>query len=372
MIFVNQSIGKLGIDIIKYFLSKNRKIVVITGRNSLSELDDLNVKVFRLMSYDKKNLITRFYSWFLFTLSCFFILLKLRGVNKKLLITSNPPFLFLMSSICSFDSYFLIYDLYPNVIQYKFGNNVFVKFWKYLNVIFLNKYNRIITITESLKIEVDKYLGPSNKSVVIPVWSQSEAVIIDDNSYQLKYSFLIGKRVFIYTGNFGITHNFKSVFELLQFQKNSKLEDLFFLFVGYGEKKKSILRFVKENGINNVLVLDYLSNDELSYLLSISYFGIVTLDKGMGSFSIPSKTFSYLHQSLPVLCFSEPGTELYNLVADFSVGHNFIGTLDFLKFIERLNFEPDLYLKLRDNAKLLAENNYSLSNVELLYKVVYN
>lgn len=372
MIFVNQSIGKLGIDIIKYFLSKNKKIIVITGRNSLSELDDLNVRVFRLISYNKRNLITRFYSWFFFTFGCFLILLKFRGVNKKLLITSNPPFLFLTSSICSFDSYFLIYDLYPNVIQYKFGNNLFVKFWKYLNGIYLNRFDGIITITESLKVEVDKYLKSSNKSIVIPVWSQSETAIIDYNFYHLKYSFLKGKRVFIYTGNFGITHNFNSMFEMLDFQNNTKSQDLFFLFVGYGEKKKSIVRFIKDKRIINALVLDYLSDEELSYLLSISYFGIVALDRGMGSFSIPSKTFSYLHRSLPVLCFSEPGTELYNLVSDFKVGHNYIGTIDFFEYIERLNFEPDLYFKLKVNSKLLAESNFSLSNVELLYKVVYN
>jgi len=371
MIFINQSIGQLGLDIINYLNSRKIDVTVITGSKSSSHLDELGVKVIRLNSYNTKNYVTRFSSWFIFSLRCFFLLLKMKSGNKKILLTSNPPFNFLFSLINYYEAYFIVYDLYPNIIRYKFGPSLFVKFWEQLNYICFKKFEKIFSITNSLKIEVDKFILSSNKSIVIPVWSQS---LIKSNfaEFESKYALIKEKKIFIYTGNFGITHNFDLLYEFITHSKISGFNNLFFLFVGYGSKKKEIVNFLEKNKIVNSLVLDFLPNEELGYLLSISYFGLVTLDKGMENFSIPSKTYSYLHHSLPILSFSSNGSELYDLILKNNVGYNYIEKFKFLNFLSSLNENPELYLKLKENACGLALSKYSVNNISLMFEYIYD
>ena len=78
-------------------------------------------------------------------------------------------------------------------------------------------------------------------------------------------------------------------------------ERIRFLFVGEGQEKDNVVKLAGEKGLKNVLVLPFQERASLSAVLSTADVGIVTLIKGRGRTSVPSKVQGYMAAGLPVI-----------------------------------------------------------------------
>ena len=119
----------------------------------------------------------------------------------------------------------------------------------------------------------------------------------------------------------GATHNFDAVKAImLEFKDNG---EIVFLFVGGGSKYKEMQLFAINNSIVNAYFFPKLPIVEFDYILHKSSLGIVTLEKEMENFSIPSKTFSYLSHGLPLVNFSSEFSEITSLINKYHIVINF-------------------------------------------------
>jgi glycosyltransferase involved in cell wall biosynthesis len=146
----------------------------------------------------------------------------------------------------------------------------------------------------------------------------------------------------------GATHDFEGVKALmLDLHDNA---EVVFLFVGGGSKYKELQLFATKNSLINVIFLPKLPPDEFDYILHKSSLGIVTLEKLMENYSIPSKTFSYLSHGLPLINFSSNFSEITSLVNKYQIG---------------INFDINDYNTSLQSLKKLLENEQNLSILKL-------
>jgi hypothetical protein len=135
IVYINQSSGYLMVDIINAKESSYHKTLLagkIVERNN--KLDE-NVKVRYTIPYNRKNKITRIFTWvWSFIQMLFWVKFKHR--HSELFIVSNPPFSSFIPLFCSNRYSILIYDVYPDILT-EMGwfkpSSIVISFWQKLN-----------------------------------------------------------------------------------------------------------------------------------------------------------------------------------------------------------------------------------------------
>jgi hypothetical protein len=378
MIFVNQSIGDLSNDILEDFIKNNEPVIVFTGRNIEIQLSSDKIKYFFGVSYNKKSFFLRFYTWFLFSIQTLFFLFINKKQHKDIFLVSNPPFIFFFTPFFkNHNFYLLVYDLYPDIFKIKFKRDPFylIALWASLNK-HIFRYSKIIfTIGESMKSAISKYTEP-HKIHIINNWSSLDDTIKLDKvlyqDYLEKYDFLSHKTIFVYSGNMGETHDFSVIQTLIK--NYSSRQDVCFLFIGSGAKKSHLEHFKINNHLDNMYFLNRLETSEFNFVMNLCHFGIVALDESMASYSVPSKTFSYLGYKLPLLNFSTKTSEVYKLIEKHQVGINFDTNilLEGKAVLDNFIHDNIAYKKLKNNVFYISQDLFSKSNAKIYLKTIRN
>jgi glycosyltransferase involved in cell wall biosynthesis len=99
-----------------------------------------------------------------------------------------------------------------------------------------------------------------------------------------------------------------------------KNPDIGFVFVGRGTEFKRMQSFIRDQGLDNTLLLDEIDPDEIPALYMQCHIGIVALDSQHKTHNIPGKFVSYMLAGLPVLAKINPGNDLVKLIESEGVG----------------------------------------------------
>ena len=91
IVFINQAVNFLTVDIVNSFAEKYDHITLITG-NIHAQGTELNpkVKIDKLIKYNEKSLATKIYGWTIATVQIFFKLL-FRYRSHEVFFVSIPP-----------------------------------------------------------------------------------------------------------------------------------------------------------------------------------------------------------------------------------------------------------------------------------------
>ncbi|WP_256359471.1 glycosyltransferase [Synechococcus sp. UW140] len=179
-----------------------------------------------------------------------------------------------------------------------------------------------------MKVGVSNYINnQSNCSLyVVPPWSPHS---IDshsnnkDNEIRKRFNISMDNRIIVYTGNIGLTHPLEPVIEAFYIcEASQSFNDFIFLIVGDGLKKTKLFNYARELDLldKKIFFLDRLVDDDFYSLLSISDMSVVALDAALAQASLPSKTFTALSFSLPILSISDEKAALSILVTENDCG----------------------------------------------------
>jgi glycosyltransferase involved in cell wall biosynthesis len=218
--------------------------------------------------------------------------------------------------------------------------------------------DKIIVISEDFKRNIMAKGVPEEKIEVIYNWVDEEAVkhvAREDNVLFERYG-LDRKRFYItYCGNIGLTQNLQMLTEVAKDLEGN--EDIQFVLVGNGAYKDELERIVKEREIKNITLLPFQPYEEISHVFSLGDVSLVISKPGVGENSVPSKTWSILSASRPVLAnFDE--NELKDIVAENQCGI-------FTKAGDKEAF-TEAILKLYNNRELCEE--YGKNGREFIMK----
>jgi len=199
----------------------------------------------------------------------------------------------------------LVYDIYPDILVMMgviTENNPIVKVWHWMNRKVYRDAVAVITLGRHMAARLTRNYPFGKKWLyVIPPWVDVEQ--IKPMSYGenplLKSFNPDGKKVILYSGNMGLSHDIDSMLEAAKLLRGRK--DLLFLFIGGGEKWQDAVDFQKDNDLTNLQVLPFQPEERLPYTMSLADIALVALDDGAEGLMIPSKMFYYMAAGAAVI-----------------------------------------------------------------------
>lgn len=162
--------------------------------------------------------------------------------------------------------------------------------------------DKIIVISEDFKRNIMAKGVPEEKIEVIYNWVDEKAVVDvprEENVLFDRYNLDRNKFYISYCGNIGLTQNLQMLTEVAKALESN--EDIQFVLVGNGAYKEELEKIIKERNINNITLLPFQPYEEISHVFSLGDVSLVISKPGVGENSVPSKTWSILSASRPVL-----------------------------------------------------------------------
>lgn len=268
-----------------------------------------SLEVFRFSMFrEGKNPLGRALRYFLISAIQFY-----KGINTKnidlIYAASTPPtqgaLSVLVKKIKKVPFVYNLQDIFPDSLA---GTGLAKKdgiLWKIGRVIENFTYrnaDKIIVISEDFKRNIMAKGVPEEKIVVVYNWVDEEAVKHiprEENKLFDKYGLDRNKFYITYSGNIGLTQNMDM---LLEVAKDLETEpDIQFVLIGEGAYKEKVKEIIVEKQIANVSMLPFQPYEDISHVFSLGDAGLVISKPGVGENSVPSKTWSILSASRPVL-----------------------------------------------------------------------
>lgn len=166
------------------------------------------------------------------------------------------------------------------------------------------KYSdKIIVISEDFKKNLLAKGVPEDKIVVIYNWvDQNKVVDVPREKNKLFDKYNIDREKFYieYSGNIGLTQNMDMLLEVMKELKTTH-PDIGLVLVGEGAYKAQVEEIVKRDDLTNVTMIPFQPYEDISHVLSLGDAGLVISKPGVGANSVPSKTWSIMSASRPVL-----------------------------------------------------------------------
>lgn len=166
------------------------------------------------------------------------------------------------------------------------------------------KYSdKIIVISEDFKKNLLAKGVPEDKIVVVYNWvDQNKVVDVPREKNKLFDKYNIDREKFYieYSGNIGLTQNMDMLLEVMKELKTTH-PDIGLVLVGEGAYKAQVEEIVKRDDLTNVTMIPFQPYEDISHVLSLGDAGLVISKPGVGANSVPSKTWSIMSASRPVL-----------------------------------------------------------------------
>lgn len=226
-----------------------------------------------------------------------------------LFIPSTPPIegaIAALVKMCTGKKFvYNLQDIFPDSLV----NNGLAKkgglLWKIGRVIenFTYKHaDKIIVISEDFKKNIMAKGVPEEKIVVIYNWVDQNAVVDvprEENKLFDKYGLDRSKFYVTYNGNIGLSQNMDMLLEVAKALEAN--DDIHFVLVGNGAYLDEVKRMVAERHLDNVHLLPFQPYEDISHVFSLGDVSLVISKPGTGAASVPSKTWSIMSASRPVL-----------------------------------------------------------------------
>lgn len=163
--------------------------------------------------------------------------------------------------------------------------------------------DKIIVISEDFKKNIMDKGVPEDKIVVIYNWVDQNKVVDvprEENKLFEIYGLDRSKFYITYNGNIGLTQNMDMLLDVAK-ELQEEYEDIHFVLVGNGAYLDEVKRKVADQQLENVHLLPFQPYEDISHVFSLGDASLVISKPGVGANSVPSKTWSIMSASRPVL-----------------------------------------------------------------------
>ena len=197
--------------------------------------------------------------------------------------------------------------------------------------------DKIIVISQDFKRNIMAKGVPEEKIEVIYNWVDQNAVMDvprEKNKLFDMYGLDRSKFYITYNGNIGLTQNMEMLAEVARELEQEGREDIHFVLTGNGAYWETLVNRLRGSHeehrhnapdgteaitFGNITLLPFQPYEDISHVFSLGDVSLVISKPGVGENSVPSKTWSIMSASRPVLAnFDE--NELKTIIADHHCG----------------------------------------------------
>ena len=283
-------------------------------------VEGIHIHRLKYIQLDRSGFLGRIVNYFSFTFMVLLNLPKLR-IYRSVVVYSNPPILPWIASwakaLFGTKLIFVAYDLYPEVatVTKTLGaGNPICRLMNHINRCICRRADRIVALSSEMKSYILGHRDYPEQAVrVIPNWYADQGVITGNRENNPFREVTKGRFTVAYFGNMGTMQDMKTLLEAV---RELRGEDVFFLFAGHGNKMEALKETVQAEGIENIAIYPFLHGQDFQNALAISDCALVTLVQGATGLCVPSKTYSYMMQGIPLLAVMDEG----DIVSDIERG----------------------------------------------------
>lgn len=311
-----EAYSKEGFDMVVYTPVPSRGISAevreeyMKKREEKMYSDKMTVHRFSLPS-EGKNPLARAFRYFLQVCKHFnrAVFAKDARSCDLVFLSSTPPIQGAMGAMikkCSGKKFiYCVQDVFPDSLVNTGLTKKGSLLWKIGRVIENFTYrnaDKIIVISNDFKENIMAKGVPEEKIEVIYNWVDQNAVVDiprEENKLFDKYGLDRNKFYITYSGNIGLSQNMDMLLNVAK--KICETTNIHFVLIGEGAYKAEVEKRVKEEDIKNVTLLPFQPYEDISHVFSLGDMGLVISKPGTGAASVPSKTWSIMSASRPVL-----------------------------------------------------------------------
>ena len=326
-------------------------------------VEGIRIRRLKYIQLDRSGFLGRIVNYFSFTFMVLLNLPKLKGY-RSIVVYSNPPVLPWVVSwakaLFGTKLVFVAYDLYPEVatVTKTLGQgNPICRLMNHINRCICRRADRIVALSSEMKAYILNHRNyPEDAVKVIPNWYADHGAIERSTENNPFLQVTKGRFTVSYFGNMGTMQDMQTILEAVRELKD---EDVFFLFAGHGNKMESLRETVQAEGIENIAIYPFLHGQDFQNALAISDCALVTLVPGATGLCVPSKTYSYMMQGIPLLAVMDEG----DIVSDIErgAGHwvrNGEGR-QLARYIREMKADPEALRRMRQVCRKLYEETYT-------------
>lgn len=283
-------------------------------------VEGIHIHRLKYIQLDRSGFLGRIVNYFSFTFMVLLNLPKLR-IYRSVVVYSNPPILPWIASwakaLFGTKLIFVAYDLYPEVatVTKTLGEgNPICRLMNHINRCICRRADRIVALSSEMKSYILGHRDYPEQAVrVIPNWYADHGTVTPNRENNPFRQVTKDRFTVAYFGNMGTMQDMKTLLEAVRELQN---EDVFFLFAGHGNKMEALKQTVQAEGIENIAIYPFLHGQDFQNALAISDCALVTLVQGATGLCVPSKTYSYMMQGIPLLAVMDEG----DIVSDIERG----------------------------------------------------
>lgn len=281
---------------------------------------DIHIRRLKYIQLDRSGFLGRLVNYFSFT---FMVLLNLFRVARyrAVVVYSNPPVLPWIASwakvLFGTKLVFVSYDLYPEVATVTNTlrqGNIICRLMDHINKCVFRRADHVVALSSEMKDYITAHRDiPADRVTVIPNWYRDEGERPQNLQSNRFREVADGRFVVSYFGNMGTMQDMQTILGAIRELRN---ENVFFLFAGHGNKMEDLKGIVEKEQIRNIQIHTFLHGKDFQDALAISDCAFVSLEKGATGLCVPSKTYSYMMQGIPLLAIMDEG----DIVRDIEAG----------------------------------------------------
>lgn len=274
------------------------------------EIDGVHIHRLKYIQTGRTGFLGRLINYFSFTLM---VLLNLFEIARyrAVVVYSNPPILPWIASwakvLFGTKLIFVSYDLYPEVATVTNTlreGNLICRLMNHINQCVYRRADHIVALSAEMKDFILQHRPVTAERVtVIPNWYRDKGQMQTENRENPFRDTAAGRFVVSYFGNMGTMQDMDTILGAIRLLKNDP--DVCFLFAGHGNKMEKLKEIVSQEQISNITIHKFLHGKDFENALAASDCAFVSLEKGATGLCVPSKTYSYMMQGIPLLAIMD-------------------------------------------------------------------
>ena len=372
------AVAQLMTDLVEDLVNNGIEVSVLCGKATYEQSSNQateatkrylsQASIYRVPAIRKKteSSIVHFFSYFVFHVLAFWRALAIPSPDCVVTFTNPPLIAFLGWVLKLFKGARFIYvveDVYPDVaveLGFLRPESLITRFLSRLSTSILKKADVVIAIGDIMRERLLQKGAASSRIQVIHNWADGKSIFPVDpqeNWFIKEYGFE-GNFVVQYSGHIGEGHYFRALLGTArELQEN---DDIKFVFIGDGRRKKEIVEYRNRYRLKSVFILPYQDRSQLRYTLGAASVAIATLHSKLEGLMVPSKIYGIMASAKPVIFIGSSEGEIARIIGEANCGFCISpeATEELKALVLSLYDDPSLVKRLGENAREYFETHF--------------
>ena len=208
-----------------------------------------------------------------------------------------------------------VQEIYPDLLikNGALKSNIIIKSLKWLEKYVYNHASAVITIDQKFYDQIVDRFNEKDKLKIVPNFVDTELYKPVSKEVELSNPFKKDphKVRLLYAGNIGFYQDWEPILFAAKKLRDTNIE---FWIIGEGVKKEFLIREVEKHNLTNIKVLPYQDRELMPLINSFADIHFISISKEMEQEGFPSKVYTIMACSKPMIVITGENTPLYNFL----------------------------------------------------------